>query len=639
MDSNEFIPMPPLHTPPQASVPTPPSAAASRYRQFDWLGAHHTSTQTTFRVWAPNARRVDLIGEFNGWQPAAMALLDDGSGVWVGAADAVRVGDLYKYRVQDAHGVWTEKSDPYALRAEPAPGTASQVWRLDYQWGDRAWMASRGHRPSASSPMSIYEVHLGSWQRHEDGRLLNYRDIAHRLAAHCEAMGFTHVEIMPVAEHPFYGSWGYQTTGYFAPTARYGDPQDLMAFVDTLHQHGIGVILDWVGSHFPSDQHALARFDGTALYEHEDPRKGFHPQWNSLIFNYGRYEVRDFLISSALFWLEKYHFDGLRVDAVSSMLYLDFSREPGQWLPNADGGHQNWEAVQFLRDLNGAVSESFPDVHMMAEESTSWSGVSRPVPSGGLGFGTKWNMGWMNDTLRYMQRAHVHRQWHEGDIRFSAVYAFDENFVLALSHDEVVYGKKSLLMRQPGDEWQRFAGLRTLYGLMWSHPGKKLLFMGGEFGQVEEWHHERTLDWHLWAKALHGGVARWVTDLNHAYRTLPALHLHDFDPAGFSWAPMEPHHTTVLAMLRRAGNDTVLAVHNLTPTPLYGVRIGVPQAGMWHEILNSDAACYGGSGVGNAGTAVAIAEPLGDLPASMRITVPPLASVFFSNRPAGHRLT
>ena len=628
--------MPSLHSPLQASAPFRHPSEVSRYRQFEWLGAHASPEGTTFRVWAPNARQVALVGSFNGWQPAPLARAEDGSGVWVGASAAARVGDLYKYRVQDAHGAWLDRADPYALRAEHAPGTASQIWRLDYEWGDRAWMASRGQHCAAGTPMSIYEVHLGSWQRHEDGRLLNYRDIAHRLAAHCEAMGFTHVEVMPVAEHPFYGSWGYQTTGYFAPSARYGDPQDLMAFVDTLHQHGIGVILDWVGSHFPADQHALARFDGTALYEHEDPRKGFHPQWNSLIFNYGRYEVREFLISSAMFWLEKYHFDGLRVDAVSSMLYLDFARQPGEWLPNADGGHQNWEAVQFLRDLNGAVNEAFADVHMIAEESTAWAGVSRAQQSGGLGFGMKWNMGWMNDTLRYMQRAHVHRQWHEGDIRFSAEYAFDENFVLALSHDEVVYGKKSLLMRQPGDEWQRFAGLRTLYGLMWAHPGKKLLFMGGEFGQVEEWHHERTLDWHLWAKARHSGIARWVTDLNRAYRALPALHAHDFDRTGFAWAPVDPHHPTVLAMLRRAGDDAVLAVHNLTPTPLYGVRIGVPHAGPWHEFLNSDAECYGGSGVGNAGMAAATSEPMAQWRASLRITVPPLASVFFSNRPVGH---
>ncbi len=606
------------------------------HRQYDNLGAHVRQDGVHFGVWAPNARSVSLIGSFNGWTPEPLHIDPDGTGIWRGVSDAARSGDLYKFRVQDAHGHAQDKADPYAFRAEALPGTASQIWRLDHEWGDRDWMASRAQRQTMDAPMSIYEVHLGSWQRQEDGRYLNYRDIAHRLAAHCQAMGFTHVELMPISEHPFYGSWGYQTTGYFAPTARYGNPQDLMALVDTLHQHGIGVILDWVGSHFPADAHALARFDGTALYEHEDPRKGFHPQWNSLIFNYGRYEVRDFLISSALFWLEKYHFDGLRVDAVSSMLYLDFARNPGEWVPNAQGGHQNWEAVQFLQDLNSAVYGAFPDVHMIAEESTAWDGVSRPTYAGGLGFGMKWNMGWMNDTLRYTQRAHVHRHWHEGDIRFSGVYAFDENFVLALSHDEVVYGKHSLLMRQPGDDWQRFAGLRTLYGYMWSHPGKKLLFMGGEFGQIEEWHHERTLDWHLWAHARHSGLARWVADLNRAYRTLPALHASDFDPAGFSWAVVEPHHSTVIALLRRAPDgESVLAVHNMTPTPHAGVRIGVPHSGFWHEVLNSDAQPYGGSGVGNCGGGEATPDAFGGQPASLQITVPPLSSLYFSTRPLG----
>jgi len=625
-------PLPPLSAPALPQVRSTPW----HHRQYDDLGAHVRQGGVQFGVWAPNALSVSLIGSFNEWTPEPLELDPLGSGVWRGASDRARAGDLYKFRVQGADGGWQDKADPYAFRAETLPGTASQIWQLDHDWGDRDWMASRAHRQSLDAPMSIYEVHLGSWQRQEDGRYLNYRDIAHRLAAHCQAMGFTHVELMPISEHPFYGSWGYQTTGYFAPTARYGNPQDLMALVDTLHQHGIGVILDWVGSHFPADAHALARFDGTALYEHEDPRKGFHPQWNSLIFNYGRYEVRDFLISSALFWLEKYHFDGLRVDAVSSMLYLDFARKDGDWVPNAQGGHQNWEAVQFLQDLNSAVYGAFPDVHMIAEESTAWEGVSRPTYAGGLGFGMKWNMGWMNDTLRYAERSHVHRHWHEGDIRFSGVYAFDENFVLALSHDEVVYGKHSLLMRQPGDEWQRFAGLRTLYGYMWSHPGKKLLFMGGEFGQVEEWHHERTLDWHLWAHARHSGLARWVSDLNRTYRTLPALHASDFDRASFAWATADPHHSTVIALLRRAPDgEAVLAVHNMTPTPHAGVRIGVPRSGLWHEVLNSDAQAYGGSGVGNCGGVHATPDALGDQPARLQITVPPLSSVYLSTRPLG----
>jgi 1,4-alpha-glucan branching enzyme len=609
------------------------AAASSHFHHYEVLGAHVDSTGTTFTVWAPNARQVEVIGSFSNWAPLAMQRGQDGSGRWCVRVEKAGHGDLYKYRIEDTHGHWSEKADPYATRQEHPPGTASQIWKLDYEWNDRAWMAARGERQALGAPMSIYEVHLGSWQRQEDGRFLNYRDIAQRLAAHCNALGFTHVELMPVTEHPFYGSWGYQTTGYFAPTARYGNPQDLMVLVDTLHQHGIGVLLDWVVSHFPSDAHGLARFDGTALYEHEDLRKGFHPEWNSLIFNYGRYEVRDFLISNALFWLGKYHFDGIRVDAVSSMLYLDFSRKPGEWVPNADGGHQNWEAVRFLQDLNCAVYAEFPDVHVIAEESTAWAGVSRPVDTNGLGFGMKWNMGWMNDTLRYMQRDHAHRHWHEGDIRFSMVYAFDENFVLALSHDEVVYGKRSLLSRQPGDQWQRFAGLRTLYGMMWSHPGKKLLFMGGEFGQIDEWHHERTLDWHLWAKARHSGVARWVADLNRTYRERPALHAHDFDAEGFAWAPMAPHQSTVLVFIRRAGDDIVLAVHNLTPQPVAALRVGVPVAGHWRELLNSDAEAYGGSGMGNFGGVEATPTPLEGQPAHVHLTVPPLSTVLFSNRP------
>lgn len=616
------------------SLPSCATAATSHYRQYESLGAHEHSHGTSFTVWAPNARKVEVIGTFNQWTPHSMERLSDGSGRWYAVVANAQKGDLYKYRIEDAQGNSTDKADPYATRQEHPPGTASQIWPLKYEWSDRAWMTSRAQRQSTATAISIYEVHLGSWQRQEDGRFLNYRDLAHRLAAHCDALGFTHVELMPVTEHPFYGSWGYQTTGYFAPTARYGSPQGLMALVDTLHQHGIGVLLDWVVSHFPSDAHGLARFDGTALYEHEDRRKGFHPEWNSLIFNYGRYEVRDFLISNALFWLEKYHFDGIRVDAVSSMLYLDFGRQPGEWLPNSDGGHQNWEAVRFLQDLNCAIYADFPDVHVIAEESTAWKGVSCPVHADGLGFGMKWNMGWMNDTLRYMRRDHVHRQWHEGDVRFSMVYAFDENFVLALSHDEVVYGKRSLLSRQPGDAWQRFAGLRTLYGMMWSHPGKKLLFMGGEFGQIEEWHHERTLDWHLWAQARHSSLARWVADLNRLYRDRPALHVHDFDAEGFTWMPLDPHQTTVLAFVRCAGDDYVLAVHNLTPQTVTGLRVGVPVDGRWFELLNSDAEVYGGSGVGNFGGVDATLVPLQGQPAHLNLTVPPLSTLLLSNRPS-----
>ena len=598
----------------------------------DTLGAAIDAQGVRFTVWAPNARQVCLIGSFNRWHPQRMRRLDDGSGRWTLHVEGAAHGDLYKYRIEGADGRWTDKADPHARRAEPPPGNASQVWRLDHGWHDGEWMATRGERQSARRAMSIYEVHLGSWQRRDDGHYLNYRDLGVRLAAHCLDMGFTHVELMPVAEHPFYGSWGYQTSGYYAPTSRYGTPQDLMAMVDTLHQAGIGVIFDWVGSHFPSDSHALAHFDGTALYEHADPRQGFHPQWNSLIFNYGRHEVRDFLIGNVLFWLRDYHFDAVRVDAVSSMLYLDFAREPGQWIPNREGGNQNHEAIHFLQALNSVVYAAFPDVHLIAEESTAWPGVSRPVHDGGLGFGMKWNMGWMNDTLRYLQRAYVHRRWHGGDIRFSSVYAFDENFVLPLSHDEVVYGKGSLLQRHPGDEWQRFAGLRLLYGYMWAHPGKKLLFMGGEFAQPQEWHHERMLDWHLLARPLHAGVARWVADLNRAYRALPALHAHDFD-GRFDWAPLAHDEPELLAFFRRAGDQFVLAICNLAPQPRHGVRVGMPIAIWWHEVLNSDASVYGGSGMGNLGGVRAHAQALGPLPATASITVPPLATVFFSSHP------
>ena len=449
------------------------SPLPAHHRQFDELGAHLAQQSgqrgVYFGVWAPHARTVAVVGDFNGWQPAPLSPAHDGSGRWTGFVAGAQAGDCYKYRIETADGQFLDKADPFALCSESPPRTASRVWSLDHTWHDAEWMEKRAACQSGAQPISIYEVHLGSWQRADDGEFLNYRELAQRLAAHCQALNFTHVELMPVAEHPFYGSWGYQITGYFAPTSRYGSPQDLMDLVDTLHQHGIGVLLDWVPSHFPSDAHGLATFDGTALYEHPDTRRGFQPQWKSLVFNYGRYEVRDFLISNAIFWLEKYHFDGLRVDAVASMLYLDFAREPGQWVPNPDGGNENFDATTFMRALNTAVGAAFPGVHMVAEESSSWAGVSRPVDVGGLGFGMKWNMGWMNDLLRYTARPHFFREHHGDDIRFSIWYAFNENFVLPLSHDEVVHGKYSLLQKQPGDEWQRFAGLRVVYGLMWAH--------------------------------------------------------------------------------------------------------------------------------------------------------------------------
>ncbi|WP_313076214.1 1,4-alpha-glucan branching protein GlgB [Melaminivora sp.] len=621
--------MPPL---PDTHFSDPLDAVPGHLRPFETLGAHLDESGCRFTVWAPNARQVCLIGAFNGWQPQRLQPHDDGSGRWSLHVPHARHGDLYKYRVEDAHGSVVEKADPHATRCELPPGNASQVWSLDHAWNDEAWMRSRGRRQAMDRPISIYEVHLGSWQRQADGHFLNYRELGRRLAAHCQALGFTHVELMPLAEHPFYGSWGYQTTGYYAPTSRYGTPQDLMTLVDTLHQHGIGVVFDWVGSHFPSDPHGLARFDGTALYEHEDPRRGFHPQWNSLIFNYGRHEVRDFLIGSVLFWLDRYHFDAVRVDAVSSMLYLDFARAPGQWLANEQGGNENREAVRFLQELNRAVYAAFPDVHVIAEESTAWRGVTRPVNDGGLGFGMKWNMGWMNDTLRYLQRPHFYRRWHGADIRFSGVYAFDENFVLALSHDEVVYGKGSLLARQPGDAWQRLAGLRLLYGYQWMHPGKKLLFMGGEFGQEREWQHDCALDWHLWQEPQHAGVARWVADLNHALREQPALHVWDFDARGFEWAPVEGEHPTVLAFLRHAPGQSVLVVCNLTPQPVPHLCVGLPEAVHWREILNSDARIYGGSGMGNLGGVQARPEPLGHQRARAVICSPPLSTVVLCHR-------
>ncbi|MGE4243751.1 1,4-alpha-glucan branching protein GlgB [Ramlibacter sp.] len=622
------------HGTPDREAAAPRREPAHHLRPFEVLGAHCTADGTRFAVWAPNARNVGVIGAFNHWTFHPLQRTDDGSGRWSGFVEGAQPGHAYKYRIESASGEWMDKADPFAFRCEHPPGTASQVWDLAYEWNDGEWMAARGKRQGHDQPMSVYEVHLGSWQRDDEGNFLNYREIATRLAAHCNAMGFTHVELMPTTEHPFYGSWGYQCTGYYAPTARYGTPQDMMALVDTLHQQGVGVLLDWVASHFPSDAHALARFDGTALYEHEDPRLGFHPEWNSLIFNYGRYEVRDFLIGNALFWLEKYHFDGLRVDAVASMLYLDYARKPGEWIPNENGGNQNYAAVKFLQELNTAVYAHFPDTHMIAEESTAWPAVSRPVHWGGLGFGMKWNMGWMNDTLRYMGRAHFYRPYHGDDIRFSSVYAFHENFILPLSHDEVVYGKGSLVAKQPGDEWQRFAGLRALYGLMWTHPGKKLLFMGGEFAQLEEWHHERTLDWHLWARPLHAGVARWISDLNAAYRRWPALHANDFRAEGFAWLPFERHEPTVLGILRRGGERDafVVAIVNLTPEVRLNVRIGLPCAGPWDEILNSDAPSYGGTGVGNLGRVQAVKEPLGGQPASTVLALPPLGVVVLASR-------
>ena len=606
------------------------------FRAYERLGAHlaEESARTThFAVWAPNASAVSVVGDFNGWQggrhPLAPRL--DSSGIWEGSVAGVGAGTLYKYHVVARDGqTATDKADPYAFCAEVPPRTASVVWDLGYQWRDESWMRGRTRVNALAAPWSIYEVHLGSWRRvpEQGNRSLNYREIAHALADYVTELGFTHVELLPVMEHPFFGSWGYQVTGYFAPSSRYGTPQDFMYLVDHLHQRGIGVVLDWVPSHFPTDEHGLARFDGTHLYEHADPRQGFHPEWGSSIFNYGRAEVRNFLASNALFWLEKYHVDALRVDAVASMLYLDYGRRAGEWIPNRFGGNENLDAVEFLRQLNTAVYRDHPDTQTMAEESTAWPMVSRPTYLGGLGFGLKWNMGWMHDTLAYFQQDPVHRKYHHSRLTFSLWYAFTENFVLPLSHDEVVHGKGALIGRMPGDDWQKFASLRLLFGYMWTHPGKKLLFMGGEFGQRREWQHDESLEWHVLQYPLHAGVQRWVRDLNRLYRDTPALYELDFSDAGFSWIDCDDADVSVISFLRRDRSGGVVVVAcNFTPVPRERYRIGVPRGGRWRELLNSDAGDYGGSGQGNLGSLDAAQIPSHGHGFSLHLRLPPLAVV------------
>ena len=593
---------------------------------FDSAGGAH------FRVWAPNARDVSVIGEWNGWLPDADRLAPrwDESGIWEAHVANVARGQSYKFRVTARNGHASDKADPFAFFGEVPPARASRAWSLDYEWSDGGWMQSRAPRNGLGAPFSIYEVHLGSWRRGEHDRMLGYREIAPLLAEYAVGMGFTHVELMPITEHPFYGSWGYQTTGYFAPSARYGTPQDFMYFVDVLHAHGLGVILDWVPSHFPGDDFGLARFDGTNLYEHADPRQGFHPEWQSYIFNYGRHEVRAFLLSSALFWLDVYHLDGLRVDAVASMLYLDYAREPGTWIPNQYGGKENLDAIRFLRDLNTAAYRQHPDVQTIAEESTAWPQVSHPVHAGGLGFGMKWNMGWMHDTLEYFAQDPVYRRYHHDRLTFSLWYAFTENFVLPLSHDEVVYGKRALCAKMPGDWWQQFANLRLLFGYMWAHPGKKLLFMGGEFGQRREWNHDTGLDWWICEHPEHAGVQRWVGDLNRVYRAEPALHELDSARAGFEWVDSRDIEASVVSFLRiSAAGEAVLVVANFTPVVREQYRVGVPRAGWWRELLNSDAGIYGGSGVGNMGGAQAAPLAAHGRPFSLTLTLPPLALVMF----------
>jgi len=591
-----------------------------------------------FTVWAPNAESVSVIGDWNQWNPEADALAPraDGSGLWEGQAPKAAQGDVYKFRVRSRHnGYAADKADPYALCAELPPATGSRLWSLAYEWHDADWMRQRQGFDAKQAPMAVYEVHAGSWRR-KDGAFMNYRELAHALGEHVASLGFTHVELMPLTEHPFYGSWGYQTTGYFAPTARYGSPQDFMYFVDHLHGRGIGVILDWVPSHFPTDEHGLQYFDGTHLYEHADPRQGFHPEWNSSIFNYGRNEVKSFLLSSALFWLEHYHCDGLRVDGVASMLYLDYARQSGEWIPNLHGGRENLEAVALLRALNQATHRDHAGALTIAEESTAWPGVSRSVDSGGLGFDMKWNMGWMHDTLAYFAHEPLYRKYHQSQLTFSMVYAFNENFVLPLSHDEVVYGKGSLLAKMPGDDWQQFANLRAMYGYMWAHPGKKLMFMGGEFAQRSEWAHEAQLDWGLQLAPAHAGVQGLVHDLNQIYRQEPALYLHDFTASGFDWVTFDDADASVIAFLRKsgAGGNTLLVVCNLTPVPRRGYRLGVPHAGHWQELLNTDAADYGGSGIGNYGGVATDDTPAHGRPHSVCLSLPPLSTMFFRHRGA-----
>ncbi len=608
-------------------------------RLAEKLGAHLTTSDgregVHFAVWAPNAAAVSVKGEFNGWDNSSLPLAarPDGSGVWEGFVPGVGKGDCYKYRIRShIENYEVDKADPCGVFSEVPPRTGSRVWDMAYTWNDSEWMAQRRAANALDAPMSIYEVHLGSWRRApEDGnRSLSYLEIAPLLADHVRECGFTHVELLPVTEHPFFGSWGYQTTGYFAASARQGTPQELMALIDHLHQAGIGVILDWVPSHFPSDEHGLGFFDGTHLYEHADPRQGYHPEWNSAIFNYGRNEVRAFLISSALFWLDKFHVNGLRVNGVASMLYLDYGRKAGEWIPNEHGGRENIAAMQFLRTLNEAVYRDHPDTLTIAEESTAWPMVSRPTYAGGLGFGMKWNMGWMHDTLKYFQQDPVFRKYHHEKLTFSIWYAFTENFVLALSHDEVVHGKGSLIGKMPGDEWQQFANLRLLYGHMWAHPGKKLLFMGGEFAQRREWQHDESLEWNVLQFPLHGGMQRWMGDLNRCYRAEPALHQKDFVGDGFSWVDFHDWEESVISFLRHGQRpeDSVLIVCNFTPVTRQNYIVGVPTGGYWKEILNSDASIYGGSGVGNLGGVDASPVAVQGHFHSLSLTLPPLGVVY-----------
>lgn len=612
-------------------------------RLYDDLGSHITKKGDVegvqFAVWAPNAREVSVIGDFNKWNAGANLLekRPDASGIWEAFVPGAAKGAMYKYCITSQFNNYrVEKRDPVAFYCEIPPARASIVWDLEYKWDDAKWMRARHRKNSLAAPMSIYEVHLGSWRRDpkDPNKFLTYSEITGPLIEYVKGMGFTHVEFMPLTAHPLYDSWGYQTDGYFAPTSRYGAPQDLMQMIDKLHQSGIGVILDWVPSHFPCDKHGLAFFDGTHLYEHADARKGFHPEWRSSIFNYGRNEVSDFLIQSALFWLDKYHVDGLRVDGGSSMLYLDYGRKHGGWIPNKFGGRENLEAVDFLKKLNDTILKDYPHVQIILEEATTWPKVSRPTKDGGLGFGMKWNMGWMNDTLSYFTKHYHDRRHFHNKLTFSMLYAFNENFLLALSHDEVVHTKRSLVNKMPGNDWQKFANLRLLFGYMYGHPGKKLFFMGGEFGQWAEWNYRKSLDWHLLEHSTHKGAQKWVTDLNHLYKKEPGLYGIDFSWEGFEWIDCNDSRQSVISFVRKTKRpeDSVICVYNFSPTAYCNYQIGCPADGLWKELLNSNGKEYGGDGLGNYGGVTAQPCSYHGRPFSLFLTLPPLTALFFKRQ-------
>jgi 1,4-alpha-glucan branching enzyme len=601
------------------------------FKLYEKLGAHYVAEldATFFAVWAPNAKAISVIGNFNHWNDGAHKLNPrwDESGIWEGFFPDIKHGEAYKYAIHSISGEYLEKSDPFASFCEMPPKTASIVWTPKYEWKDSVWLHDRKNLAGKKQPYSIYEVHYGSWKRKDDGTTsLTYPEMAHEMVSYVKDLGFTHVEFLPLMEHPFYGSWGYQLTGYFAPTSRYGSPEDFMYLVDCFHREGIGVILDWVPSHFPGDVHGLFKFDGTHLFEHADPRKGFHPDWKSYIFNYGRNEVRSFLISNALFWIDRYHIDGLRVDAVASMLYLDYSRKDGEWIPNQYGGNENIEAITFLKEMNEVVYSHYPDAVTIAEESTSWSGVSRPTYLGGLGFGQKWMMGWMHDTLHYFANDPIHRKYHQNEITFSIMYAFTENFMLPLSHDEVVHGKGSLAGRMPGDEWKKFANLRLMFGYMFTHPGTKLLFMGGEFGQTAEWNHERSLDWHLLQYGVHKGVQSLIRDLNHLYKNEPALWQYQFEHRGFEWVDYSDHMNSVIIFQRKGElrESLLIVICNFTPEVRWHYHVGVPFRGKWKEIFNTDDVKYAGSGALNDGLMMTSPVKYHGRDFSISLNLPPL---------------